>query len=295
MRVRTAIVLVALLTAGSLSIVRQLTPGAIALEVHKVESKASFSVRPDAPFFVLLLGSDERAGLGGHRSDAIHVVGVNPASNQATIVNIPRDTYLAVPGRGMARINEAYDQGGAALAAQVIGGFVGVPIQFVLVTTFEGLKAMTDELGGVVVDVPYPMYERNSGADFPQGPVLMYGPQALAFSRNRHIPGGDFGRSEHQAVLMLATLAKLRAEGRSAPQTLRYLTVLLRHTRLDGVSVVELTRLARLALALDPANVRNVTMPGRTGAAGRASVVFATPPATALFADFADDAVLQAH
>jgi len=50
-----------------------------------------------------------------------------------------------------------------------------------------------------------------------------------------------------------------------------------------------------LALSIDPSDVRNVTMPSRVGSAGRASVVFPTPEAGALFEDFRDDALLQAH
>ena len=62
------------------------------------------------------------------------------------------------------------------------------------------------------------------------------------------------------------------------------------------MSSTELYRLARAGLALDPGSVRNYTLPGRVGQVGAASVVFVRQPAASgLFADFADDAVLQSH
>jgi hypothetical protein len=71
--------------------------------------------------------------------------------------------------------------------------------------------------------------------------------------------------------------------------------VLLRHTRTEGVGVGDLYRLGLLGLAIDPAAVRNVTVPASVGWAGRSSVVFLQPSAGTLFADFRDDAVLQSH
>ena len=47
---------------------------------------------PTSPFFILLVGNDSRPGVGGARGDALHVLGVNPAKHQATMLDIPRDT-----------------------------------------------------------------------------------------------------------------------------------------------------------------------------------------------------------
>src|SRR4051794_36548496 len=46
--------------------------------------------------FVLLIGSDERAGLGGSRGDALHVIGLNAGAGKATILDIPRDTWVNI-------------------------------------------------------------------------------------------------------------------------------------------------------------------------------------------------------
>jgi len=260
-------------------------------ELHKVD-EARFSPAPGQPFFVAVLGNDARPGQTISRADALHLVGINPATGRATILNIPRDTYVDIPGGGRDKINAAHARGGPALTAQTMGNLVGVQVSFVLSTGFTGLAAMVDELGGVDVDVPVAMNDSFSGAVFPRGRVHMNGAQALAFSRNRHLGGGDFTRSHDQGILILAALAKLRGEGLNPANIVRWMGVLARHTRLDGVNLIELYRLGRLASAIDPSHVANVTMPGYAGQAGSASVVFVGPGAPALFANFRDDAVV---
>jgi hypothetical protein len=98
-----------------------------------------------------------------------------------------------------------------------------------------------------------------------------------------------------QAHLLLSALTQLRATGTGAADTMRYLSVLLRHVRIEGLPAREVYHLGRMALDLDPARVRNVTMPASVGFLGAASVVWASPSAGGLFADFRDDAILQSH
>lgn len=246
--------------------------------------------------FALLIGSDERPGLDGRRADALHVVGLNPAAGRATILNIPRDTWVDIPGRGQGRVNEAYHYGGAPLQVETVRRLTGAPISYVLVTTFAGLESMVDALGGVNVQVPFHMNDRNSGAAFDAGMQRLNGRQALAFSRNRHIPDGDIRRTANQGQLIVHALSDLRGKGTSGTDILRYLDVLYRNVRPHGIGSTELFRLGRAALAVNPGNVRNFTIPARVGMRGSASVVFLRQPlATNVLRDFADDGVLQAH
>jgi LCP family protein required for cell wall assembly len=266
--------------------------GQAAVEVIKVD-EGRFQPRPGKPVFVLVMGDDARPGETQSRGDALHLIGINPEAGQATILNIPRDTWTRIPGRGMDKINAAHYYGGPELQARAVEVLVGVDIPIVLSTGFAGLTAMVDELGGVDVDVPVPMNDPKSGAMFPAGRVSMDGGSALAFSRNRSLAGGDFTRTQNQGILILAGLSKLRASTPSAANTLQWMAVLARHTRYDGVGLGELYRLGRLALSIDPARVRNVTMPGNAGSAANQSVVFVGGSAPGLFADFRDDAILQ--
>lgn len=256
-----------------------------------------FSWGSDQPVFVLVMGNDARAGQDPltSRGDALHLVGVNPATGQATILNIPRDTWVPIPGRGYDKINAAHLGGGPVLQAQAVGQLVGVEVPYVISTGFEGFQAMVDELGGVDIDVPFAMSDANSGARFDPGPTHMLGGDALAFSRNRNLQGGDFTRTHDQSLVIIAALAKLRSVGVSAANTARWISILMRHGTFDGAGAADLYRLGRLALSIDPANVRTITMPGTIGHTARQSVVFQTAEADGLFADFRDDAVLQAY
>ncbi|MGH9277833.1 MAG: LCP family protein [Acidimicrobiales bacterium] len=273
--------------------------GTPVFEVYKVadeEQEEPFRWGSDQPVFVLVVGSDARPGqTSPARGDALHLVGVNPATGQATILNIPRDTWIDVPDVGPDKINVGHYYGGPVLQAKAVAHLVGVDVPFVVSVGFEGFESIVDEMGGVDVDVPFAMNDGNSGARFEPGVNHMLGGEALAFSRNRYLEGGDFTRSHHQSLVIIAALAKLRGEGVSPANVRRWLSILVRHGTYDGVSATDLYRLGRLALSVDPAHVRTVTMPGIIGSTARQSVVFAAPEADGLFADFRDDAVLQSH
>ena len=266
-----------------------------AIEIHR-DDEGHFSPVPGKPVFVLVVGLDGgRPGIDGDRADAIHLIGVNAAAGAGTMLNIPRDAFVAIPGHGQRKINDAYYYGGPGLMAETVEALTGADVAFVLATRFGPFEALVNEAGGVPVDVPFAMRDKNSGADFPQGRVDMDGRAALAFARNRYIPGGDFKRSENQGLLILSALTKLRAENPGATGVARYIAILGRHVAITGVTPLELYRLGRLAVTLDPASVRSVVMPGTVGQAGGLSVVLVGGAAPGLFADMRDDAVLQSH
>jgi len=273
-----------------------LRPASAAFTIHKVDT-ARFTVSPDKPVFILVMGNDGRPGDVTTRGDALHLVGVNPGQHKATILDIPRDSFLPIPdqGGGRDKINAAHAIGGPALEARAVGSLVGVDVPFVVDTDFQGFTDMVNDLGGVDVDVPFAMNDPLSGAVFDKGVRHMDGGDALAFARNRHIDGGDFTRTGHQGDLLVAGLSKLRHEGAGAVSVLADMAVFARHGRLDGLGLGDAYRLGRLAVSLDPANVRNVVMPGAGGDAGGASVVFVDPGAASLFDDFRDDAILESH
>jgi LCP family protein required for cell wall assembly len=304
-RIATAVVAVLAVLTGIAGVVgadarraHDRAPITITAVQQPVGGNAVASYQPgtwDRTVFVLLVGSDERAGLDGARGDALHVVGLNPGLNRATIIDIPRDTWVDVPGHGQGRINTAYQFGGPQLQAEVVHRLTGAPISYVINTTFAGFKAMVDAIGGVNVQIPYHMDDQNSGAAFDPGLQRLNGNQALAFSRDRHIPDGDLMRTAHQGQLIVHALSDLRAKGTSATDTIRYLDILYRNVRTIGIGPTDLFRLGRAALAIPPGNVRNFAMPARVGMQGNMSVVFVQPVAFSVFADFADDGVLQAH
>jgi LCP family protein required for cell wall assembly len=249
----------------------------------------------DGLVFILVVGSDARPGedLRKTRTDSLHVVAVDPATRSGTIVGIPRDTYVDIPGKGEHKINEAMERGGPELMMQTVRNFTGLPISYYVLTGFAGFAAMVDDLGGVDVYVPRNMDDNYSGAHFASGYHHFNGDQALAFCRDRHdVPYGDFSRSENQGTLMLATLAKMRTEVGDDGGLRKWLSVLANHAELD-VASSELDSLAALARRLTPSALNNVVMPGKTGtASGGQSVVYPGEGAAAMWGDLRDDARL---
>jgi LCP family protein required for cell wall assembly len=251
---------------------------------------ASFtSGQPSEVQFFLAVGNDSRDPNGVGLGDAIHVIGVNPQARAATIIDIPRDTSVG----GGGKVNSVLANGGLGQFTQTIGGFVGVPIKYAITTNFTGFESMVDEMGGIDINVTQPMHDQDSATDFDPGMHHLNGPGALAFSRDRHsFAGGDVSRTENQGYLIITALQNIQQRNTGPGGVLNLLANLGRHVQMDNVSYVDLYRLGRLALTIDPANIKNVVIPTGGGAGTNLSP---GPGIDSLFADFRDDGVLQSH
>jgi LCP family protein required for cell wall assembly len=250
------------------------------------------------PFFVLAIGSDYRPGQGDsvERSlaDSIQLIGVNPKEGAASILGFPRDSYVPIPGYGSQKINNSLFNGGPELVVETVEELVGVEIDYYVLTAFDGFRAMVTGVGGIEVEVPYPMSDSSSGAVFEAGPATLDGPQALAFARNRKdTPNGDFSRSENQGRLIVAALDQLRRDVRRDPIRLFTWIVVGAQNLQTDLSLTEIFDLMLTALTLDPELVTNRVVPGGIGTAGAASVVTLGSEADAVFADIAEDGLLE--
>ncbi|HJV08874.1 MAG TPA: LCP family protein, partial [Acidimicrobiales bacterium] len=244
--------------------------------------------------WVLAIGSDARPGGDMRKSngDSIHLIGVDPQTGVGTIVGFPRDSWVAIPGHGTGKINSALAMGGPKLMAETVRKLTGLPVDYYVLTAFEGFQKIVDELGGINVQVDKKMNDRFSGARFEPGWHNMTGGEALAYSRDRHdVPNGDFTRSLHQGNVFMSALQKLRAEVGDDDGLQRWIGVLLRHADLDSPPQ-QLLPLAALGRRIDPAKVTNIVAPGRVGTAGSASVVYLTDEARKLFLDLRPDAAI---
>jgi len=285
----TGALIAGLLTAAYVALGSPSASAAAWFQVTKFDS--DYSGAPDEPFYFLALGNDGRTDADKGLGDAIHVIGVNPALGQATMLNVPRDT-TAPSGD---KINAYHSLEGLPGMIRELNQMMGIEITYAITTNFGGFIALVDALGGVTVDVPMPLDDPDgSGAFFPvAGPTLMAGEHALQFARDRHnFTAGDIDRSYNQGSIILATLAQLQAGDTSPGETLRLVSILGRHVRTEGVDLTELFRLGRLAMRLDPAQVKNITIPVGSGAGTNLQV---QPQGQQLFADFADDGVVQSQ
>lgn len=156
---------------------------------------------------LLLLGIDERPGDKG-RADSIIIVTLNPHNKTVKLTNIPRDTYVPIPGRNTKdKINHSYAFGGADLARKTIENFLGIPINGYVKVNMPGMKTIVDELGGIDVNVPFSFSE--SGSTYTKGKMRLNGQQALTFSRMRKLDReGDLGRIKRQQEVIRAMIHK---------------------------------------------------------------------------------------
>jgi LCP family protein required for cell wall assembly len=243
--------------------------------------------------FFLVIGSDARPGQDvlRCRADSIHIAAVDPQSRYGTVLGLPRDSYVNIPGHGRNKINAAMAYGGPDLLVKTVRELTGFPIEYWAVTSFVGISKMTNTLAGVDINVPYEMHDPYSGANFKKGWHHMNGEKVLAFSRARHgVPNGDFGRSENQGRVIKHALEKLRHETKNDEGVKRWLKVLYQYSHLS-MSMKDAFELAKLARQLVPSDLKNLVAPGTAQTVNGSSVVVLSQEAYAMFDDIRADAV----
>ena len=156
----------------------------------------------------LLIGSDARPGETASRADVIQLVHVDEARENVWIIHFPRDLYVPVPGRGEDKINAAYAYGQSPLLVKTIQDLVGVKIDHVAKTDFEGFKNLTDALGGVRV------INSQASPSYAEGPLELDGTQALEFVRERKtLKEGDISRGQRQQAWLKGIMAQTLTPG----------------------------------------------------------------------------------
>jgi len=170
----------------------------------------------------------------------------------------------------------------------IVRDLSGLPVEGYVVTGFDGFTRLVNDFGGVVVDVPFAMADPKSQAFLSAGEQLLWGANALAFSRNRSIWGSDFTRSYHQGLVMLGALDQVQAAGIMELPGL--LALLCEYTWTD-LSAGDLLTLAAGAFEIDPARVGNRVLPGTIQMIAGASVVVLDPEAEEIYRDL-DDGIL---
>lgn len=180
---------------------------------------------PTKPFTVLLLGSDDDSKFPPDRlnTQSMILLRVDPTTRQATMLSIPRDLWVPIPGQGTGKISTAYQLGGSQASIAAVESNFKVHIDDYVWIGLNGLVNLIDKLGGVNVQVTNPVMDDFypsdlNGTEDPYGyyrvAVLpgaahLDGVRALQYVRSRHGDvRGDFARSERQQQLLLAIKAQ---------------------------------------------------------------------------------------
>lgn len=223
---------------------------------------------------ILLMGIDRRPGEAFiSRTDSLMLISIDPVSESASILSIPRDLYVQIPGYGRDRINTAMvygslgnnPLGGAALAMQTVEFNLGVPIHHYAMVDFSAVTKGVDALGGIDIYVPYtindPTYpDMNYGYDplyVPAGQHHMDGILALKYARTRH-GDSDIHRAQRQQQVVLAVRDKALALG--VADLLARAPILyqqLENGVMTDLSLDQLIKLGRLGSEIPTNNIRN--------------------------------------
>jgi polyisoprenyl-teichoic acid--peptidoglycan teichoic acid transferase len=189
----------------------------------------------DSRINILLLGIGGPGHDGANLTDTILLASIDPITDKAVLLSIPRDLWVHIPGNGTQKINAAYadavDQsksksragqeadGIAALDKTLQPVLDGVHINYHVLLDFSAFKEMVDALGGVTVNVPETLYDPTIAWENHNNPVIakkgvqtFNGAQALLYARSRET-SSDFARGQRQRLLIAAVKDKAFSAG----------------------------------------------------------------------------------
>ena len=313
---------IALLSVLAIFLVLTLATGSLALWVrHSIASGIEFIADPFAGIparapqqkvaageepavNILVLGTDSRTSAsdpsqwkeGAQRTDAIMIVQVSGDRKTVSVMSIPRDSWVEIPGHGQGKINAAYSYGGPSLTIHTVENLTGIHIDHFAVANFESFVALTDDIGGVRVNLKTP--QTLAGKELGAGAQVLDGQQALAYTRERSsLPNGDFDRVKRQQTWMRSIVSRVLTNGTMSSPTALYsfLKTASRTVAVDeSFTLNQMQSLALETRHLHSNDIRFMTVPTAgtgTSTDGQSIVTLDADADTPLFNAFAEDRV----
>ena len=214
---------------------------------------------------VMLMGIDERKDDVG-RSDTLMVIAVDPKTDTATLLSIPRDSRVRIERHGYDKINAAYAYGDEKLAQSTVEDFLGINIDHYVIINVNSFVKVIDAIGGVDIDVEQRMYyedvwDDGGGLliDLQPGMQHMDGKTAVTYVRYRD-EEGDIGRVRRQQKFMRACLDQATSPAiiSNLPAVLREVLGSVR-TDLSFMQILEIAGTLRNA---ERTGLKTETVPG---------------------------------
>ncbi|TDD32063.1 LytR family transcriptional regulator [Actinomadura sp. KC06] len=172
----------------------------------------------------LIVGSDSREGLskadqrrlktgfsGGRRTDSMMLL--HYGSGGTSLISLPRDSYVPIPGRGSNKLNAAFAFGGPKLLVQTVEKATGIRIDHYAEIGFNGFVGVVDAVGGVDICVKDDVEDPKAGLDLKAGCQTLDGGQALGYVRTRAYARADLERVEKQREFFGALMKKSTSWG----------------------------------------------------------------------------------
>jgi polyisoprenyl-teichoic acid--peptidoglycan teichoic acid transferase len=262
---------------GSLVAVNMPLPGAVSpKEGRRLLGdlvKSGFQYQVSRPVNVLVMGIDRvKDAKDGSpesfsgRSDTMMLLRVDPQRETVSMLSIPRDTQVDVPGVGVTKINQANASGGPLLARESVSNALNqVKVDRYVRISTNAFRELVDKLGGVRVYVPKPMsYTDNSQKlkiDLSQGWQTLNGSQAEQFARFRQDDLGDIGRVQRQQSMIKALRGQV-----NNPFAIARIPGIIRDMQKyvdTNLSFEEMVALVNFGLKMEQKDFKMVLLPGR--------------------------------
>ena len=217
---------------------------------------------------IMVVGVDPRTHDAG-RGDTLFLAVVDTKEKRGEILAIPRDTWVAMEGRGYDKINHAYAFGGEPLTQHTVEALLGTPVDYYLIADMQAFAWAVDAIGGVDIEVEKRMYyedpwEENGGLliDLLPGRQHLDGAKAIAYVRYRD-GEGDLGRIERQQKFVQAVLTKAASPEMALklPEVVENLRKFLQ----TNMPLRDMLEMAALLPTLKAQGMTATLLPGRPG------------------------------
>jgi LCP family protein required for cell wall assembly len=244
----------------------------------------SFLAKPDPlkgrdNFFVLLLGCDEnryyssiRSGKPGQildqraRTDTIQLIRLDLKNKSIGMMQIPRDTFVEVPGYSSGKINGLHVAGGPEATAEGVTMLTGIRPDRVVLLDYPSIVKMIDEVGGVEIMVDKRMkYDDDRGdlhVDLKPGRQLLNGLTALGYLRWRH--DSDLFRGSRQQDFLVAFKEKVMGNGMGLRQVYRLSSLAMKVVG-GGITADEFVAIGKFAQDVPASRIKHGRLPVREG------------------------------
>jgi len=220
---------------------------------------------------ILVLGADRGLLSGGsqgaYRTDTIIVASFDPATSAVSVISIPRDSRVRIPGRTrLEKINHAHAHGGINLAVDTVEQLLDIPIHYFVRVETDAFSRVVDAIGGVDFFVEKDMYYHDPFQDLlidlEKGQQILDGDKAMQYVRYRGWDG-DIGRIARQQNFLLAmTRTLFRPANLLRINEIVQIALSSVRTNIDGAAVLRhLPHLDRIG----PDKITMWTMPGNEG------------------------------
>lgn len=240
-------------------------------ELIDVEDYALAQGLSDEWWNILLLGTDNRDSGSYGRTDSMIILSINPATEQAKMTSLMRDTWVSMYGRkSKAKLNAACVYGGPELTIRTVNECFGMNISDYVLVNITGLADIIDTLGGVDLAVTEAerkalnkgLFDLSSQSGMEKleasgDSVHLNGNQAVAFSRIRKIDS-DYRRTERQREVLTAMASKLQEN--DALSIVGVVNSLLPYVE-TNLDFAELMSLSYIGLNMDLAGVEELRLP----------------------------------